>query len=304
MGVPRIALEPAGQRSWLAGAITRGGGEVVGPEDAEGVVWASTGKASALATLLADHPGIRWVQLPWAGIEPFADVLDDDHTWTCGKGVYAEPVAEHALMLGLAGLRGLDRYARATTWEDQHGTNLLGAAVTIVGGGGIAESLLRLLGPFEAEVTVLRRTPVPMAGAAQVLPSSALHDALPGSTLVVLALPLVPSTVGLIGAAELALMDPHAWLVNVARGAHVVTDDLVDALRSGTIGGAALDVTDPEPLPDGHPLWSAPNCLITPHTGNTAEMATPLLSARITANVSRFAAGEPLIGLVDPALGY
>lgn len=304
MGGPRIALEPAGQRSWLAGAITRGGGEVVGPEDAEGVVWASTGKASTLAALLADHPGIRWVQLPWAGIEPFADVLDDDHVWTCGKGVYAEPVAEHALMLGLAGLRGLDRYARATSWEDQHGTNLLGAAVTIVGGGGIAESLLRLLGPFEADVTVLRRTPAPMDGAARVLPPEALHDCLPGATLVVLALPLTPSTLGLIGARELALMDPHAWLVNVARGAHVVTDDLVDALRAGTIGGAALDVTEPEPLPDGHPLWTMPNCLITPHTGNTAEMATPLLSARITANVERFAAGEPLIGLVDPALGY
>jgi phosphoglycerate dehydrogenase-like enzyme len=213
-------------------------------------------------------------------------------------------VAEHALMLGLAGLRGLDRYARARSWEAQRGTNLLGGAVTIVGGGGIAESLLRLLGPFEADVTVLRRTPEPMAGAARVLPPEALHEVLPGATLVVLALPLIPSTSGLIGARELALLDPHAWLVNVARGAHVVTDDLVDALRAGTIGGAALDVTDPEPLPDGHPLWSLPNCLITPHTGNTAEMATPLLSARITANVARFAAGEPLIGLVDPVLGY
>ncbi len=284
--------------------MTRGGGEVVGADEAEGVVWASTGEAFALAALLADHPGIRWVQLPWAGIEPFAAVLDDTHTWTCGKGVYAEPVAEHALMLGLAGLRGLDRYARARSWEAQRGTNLLGAAVTIVGGGGIAESLLRLLGPFEADVTVLRRTPQPMAGAARVLPPDALHEVLPGATLVVLALPLIPSTSGLIGARELALLDPHAWLVNVARGAHVVTDDLVDALRAGTIGGAALDVTDPEPLPDGHPLWSLRNCLITPHTGNTAEMATPLLSARITANVARFAAGEPLIGLVDPVLGY
>jgi phosphoglycerate dehydrogenase-like enzyme len=304
VGRPRIALEPAGQRTWLAGAVTRGGGEVVGADEAEGVVWASTGEAFALAALLADHPGIRWVQLPWAGIEPFAAVLDDTHTWTCGKGVYAEPVAEHALMLGLAGLRGLDRYARARSWEAQRGTNLLGAAVTIVGGGGIAESLLRLLGPFEADVTVLRRTPQPMAGAARVLPPDALHEVLPGATLVVLALPLIPSTSGLIGARELALLDPHAWLVNVARGAHVVTDDLVDALRAGTIGGAALDVTDPEPLPDGHPLWSLRNCLITPHTGNTAEMATPLLSARITANVARFAAGEPLIGLVDPVLGY
>ncbi len=288
----------------MSAAITAGGGHLVPLADAEALVWAAPREPEALRQALIEAPDLAWVQLPFAGIETFVDLLDDHRVWTCGKGVYAEPVAEHALMLGLAGLRGLDRYARATSWEAQRGTNLLGAPVTIVGGGGIAESLLRLLGPFEADVTVLRRTPAPMAGAARVLPSEALHDRLPGATLVVLALPLVPSTVGLIGARELALMDAHAWLVNVARGAHVVTDDLVDALRAGTIGGAALDVTDPEPLPDGHPLWTMPNCLITPHTGNTAEMATPLLSARITANVERFAAGEPLIGLVDPALGY
>jgi phosphoglycerate dehydrogenase-like enzyme len=84
----------------------------------------------------------------------------------------------------------------------------------------------------------------------------------------------------------------------------VVTADLVAALQANTIGGAALDVTDPEPLPDGHPLWSLPNCLITPHTANTYEMAVPLLTARITENVRRWAAGEPLLGPVDPALGY
>jgi phosphoglycerate dehydrogenase-like enzyme len=99
-------------------------------------------------------------------------------------------------------------------------------------------------------------------------------------------------------------MDPHGWLVNVARGAHVVTDDLVGALEHGVIGGAALDVTDPEPLPDGHPLWSLANCIITPHVANTPEMALPLLSARITDNVRRWSRGEPLLGLVDPALGY
>ena len=99
-------------------------------------------------------------------------------------------------------------------------------------------------------------------------------------------------------------MEEHAWLVNVARGRHIVTDDLVDALRAGTIGGAGLDVTDPEPLPDGHPLWSMPNCVITPHIGNTQAMAKPLLSARITENVRRWAAGEELLGPVDPALGY
>ena len=108
----------------------------------------------------------------------------------------------------------------------------------------------------------------------------------------VLALALTPETVGLIDARRLALMPSHAWLVNVARGRHVVTSDLVAALRAGAIGGAALDVTEPEPLPDGHPLWSLPNCMITPHTANTPEMALPLLSARITENVRRYASGR------------
>jgi phosphoglycerate dehydrogenase-like enzyme len=84
----------------------------------------------------------------------------------------------------------------------------------------------------------------------------------------------------------------------------VVTSDLVDALRSGAIAGAALDVTDPEPLPEGHPLWSLPNCIITPHVGNTAEMAQPLLTARITDNVRRWIAHEELIGRIDTLAGY
>ncbi|MDQ6727681.1 MAG: hydroxyacid dehydrogenase, partial [Actinomycetota bacterium] len=131
-----------------------------------------------------------------------------------------------------------------------------------------------------------------------------LHGALRGAALVVLALALTPETRGMVGAAELASMEADAWLVNVARGAHVVTDDLVHALRNGVIGGAALDVTDPEPLPAGHPLWDLDNCLITPHTANTWEMAEPLFAGRITENLSRYAAGDPLVGVVDPALGY
>ena len=100
------------------------------------------------------------------------------------------------------------------------------------------------------------------------------------------------------------MMDETAWLVNVARGKHVVTDDLVEALRSGTIAGAALDVTDPEPLPDGHPLWDLSSCIVTPHTADTIEMVLPMLAERIRLNVKRFAAGEPLLGIVDPRAGY
>ena len=119
-----------------------------------------------------------------------------------------------------------------------------------------------------------------------------------------LALALTPETEGLFDARRLALLPSHAWIVNVARGGHIVTDDLVAALRAGTIGGAGLDVTDPEPLPDGHPLWALPNCIITPHVGNTPEMAVPLLAARVEENVRRYLAGEDLLGTVDSSAGY
>ena len=102
----------------------------------------------------------------------------------------------------------------------------------------------------------------------------------------------------------MAALSETALLVNVARGQHVRTDALVEALAAGSIGGAGLDVVEPEPLPDDHPLWSEPRCLLTPHVGNTPRMAVPLLSARITENVRRFGAGEPLLGLVDPNAGY
>jgi phosphoglycerate dehydrogenase-like enzyme len=120
----------------------------------------------------------------------------------------------------------------------------------------------------------------------------------------VLALSLTPETRGIIGAEQLDLMGEAAWLVNVARGGHVDTDALVEALGKGTIAGAAFDVTDPEPLPDGHALWDLSNAIITPHTADTIDMVLPLLADRILSNVARFAAGEPLVGLVDSEAGY
>ena len=288
----------------MADAITAGGGHLVPVAEAEALVWGSPTDAGGLAAIMRDAPKIRWVQLPWAGVEAFVHLIDDDRLWTCGKGVYAEPVAELALTLALAGMRGLGTYARADRWESPSGTNLMGAQVTVLGGGGITESFLRLLRPFDCHVTVVRNRARDMDGADVVLESDRLTDALPGADLVVVALALTPDTEGIISASELELMEPSAWLVNVARGRHVVTTDLVAALRRGVIGGAALDVTDPEPLPEGHPLWSMPNCIITPHVGNTPDMARPLLAERITENVKRFAHGEELIGPVDTELGY
>jgi phosphoglycerate dehydrogenase-like enzyme len=285
-------------------AVIAGGGHIVGPADASAIVWTAARDASGLREILDAHGHLEWVQVPFAGIENFVPILDDDRTWTCGKGVYAEPVAEHALALALAGMRQVGAYSRATQWTGPAGRNLLGAAVTIVGGGGITESLVRLLAPFNCNITVVRRTVDDIDGADTVVGQENLVDALVGADVVFLALSLTPETVGLIGKPELEVMEPHAWIVNVARGGHIVTDDLVWALQNNVIGGAALDVTAPEPLPQDHPLWSLPNCIITPHVGNTPEMAVPLLSSRITENVKRFINDEDLVGLIDVRHGY
>jgi phosphoglycerate dehydrogenase-like enzyme len=303
---PRVAVAPNGRRLWLRDAVLAGGGRIVEPSQAQALVWTDEGDPDGLAALLRANPGIRWVQLPWAGVEPYAHagVLDADRLWTAGKGVYARPVAEHALGLALAGLRDLKRRCTAQAWGEQSGISLLDGHVTIFGAGGITQELIRLLRPFGCDITVVRRRSGPVDGARRVINFDERYEALRGADVVFLTLALTPETTGLIGHVELELVEPHAWLVNVARGQHVVTDELVAALREDAIGGAALDVTDPEPLPSGHPLWALPNCIITPHTANTEDMAIPLLSRRITENVRRFAVGAPLVGTVDHVLGY
>lgn len=303
---PRIAVAPDSAPDWIREAVVEAGGDVVAVDEAEALVWTDPRTADPLAELLAGNEAIRWVQLPWAGVENFAGLrlFDDGRQWTCGKGVYAEEVAEHALALALAGLRDLHIRVVATSWGRQSGESLLGAPLTILGGGGITRSLIRLLTPFECDITVVRRSPEPVPGAARTVTADSLHDHLGGARLVVLALALTPETERIIDEEALRAMAADAWLVNVARGRHVDTDALVQALKEGWIAGAGLDVTDPEPLPDGHPLWELPNCIVTPHTANTAEMARPVLSARIRENVRRYAAGEELIGPVDPAAGY
>ena len=301
---PRVALGPSSAPSWMADAIRTGGGEVTAIGDAEALVWADAHNASSLQEALSRAGHIRWVQLPFAGIETLAPAIDRDRVWTCGKGVYAEPCAELALSLALAGMRGLGTYARAQSWGAPTGTNLAGARVTILGGGGIAEALIRLLRPFDCHITVVRNTVQHMDGADIVVEADRYADCLVGADLVVLALSLTPETEGMISRSELEMMEPHAWLVNVARGRHIVTDDLVWALENKVIGGAGLDVTHPEPLPAGHRLWSLANCIITPHVGNTPAMGAPLLAARIAANVRLFAEGGELLGRVYPDLGY
>ena len=263
--------------------------------------WDPAGLRSAVAATAA-----RWVQLSSAGVERMAEagVLDTSRTWTCAKGAYAEPVAEHALMLALAGLRMLPTRISARSWGPSAGLSLYDERVTILGSGGIAACLLQLLAPFRVSATVVRRVGDPMPGAVRTLQVQQLAEALPDALVVFVALALTPQTEHIIGAKQLVVMRPDSWLVNVARGRHVDTDALVAALASGSIAGAGLDVTDPEPLPDGHPLWDSERCIITPHTADTLEMVERMLAARVRDNVGRFAAGQPLAGLVDSAAGY
>jgi phosphoglycerate dehydrogenase-like enzyme len=301
-----VAVAP-GEAAWAVDAIRRGGGTPAGlDEGPRGLVWTDPRAVEELRSVIGAHPEISWVQLPMAGIERVAEagVLDHRRQWTSAKGAYAEPVAEHALALLLAGLRYLPERARAHSWGEPAALTLFDQPVTIVGGGGIANALLHLLKPFRARVTIVRQSAEPVAGAVMTVGTSRLHEALTGARAVVLTLALTPQSRGLIGRKELEAMDQQAWLVNVARGGLIDTAALVQALRAREIGGAALDVTDPEPLPTGHPLWDLPNCLITPHTADTDQMTQPLLADRIAENIQRLANGQELAGLVDPDLGY
>ena len=302
---PRVAIGP-GRGNFAAEAVRAGGGVPAAADSrADALIWLSPADTEGLRRAL-DVTSARWVQLSSAGIEFVlaAGLLGPDRIWTCAKQSYAEPVAEHALMLALAGLRSMRQRIGAGTWGPPAGQSLYDEPVTILGGGGIAAKLLELLAPFRVNAAVVRRRPEPVPGAARTLPAEMLPAALSDARVVFLTLALTPETEKIIGTGQLAAMRPDGWLVNVARGRHVDTGALVTALERGEIGGAALDVTDPEPLPDDHPLWTLERCIITPHTADTPEMTRRPLALRIRANVARFTAGEPLLGVVDPVAGY
>ena len=252
---------------------------------------------------------MRWVQLSSAGVEQWvrAGTVGGDRTFTSATGAYGRPVAEHALALMLAADKGLPAFARARGWDRDGRARtraLEGATVAIVGAGGIGRALIGLLEPFGAEVLAVTRRGHDVPGAAGTYAATDLAQVWPEAHHVVIAAPATEGTRRLVGAGELAAMREDAWLVNVARGSLVDTEALVTALREHAIAGAALDVTDPEPLADDHPLWELPNALITPHVGTPLEAERLRFAERVRLNVRRFAAGEPLEGVIDAGRGY
>ena len=301
---PRIHI-PARDREDLERAVRDGGGVLAPLEGADGLVWLG-GRPDELPEL---PDSVRWVQLPSAGVEQWvrSGKVGGDRAWTSATGAFGLPVAEHALALMLAADKAIHHFARERSWvgEGRHEVRSLeGSTVLIVGAGGIGRALIGLLQPFGAEVIAVTRRGRDVPGAARTLPADRLDEAWGEAHHVVIAAPATDGTRHLVGARELAAMREDAWLVNVARGSLVDTGALVAALQTGSIGGAALDVTDPEPLPDGHPLWELPNVLITPHVATPPEAERRHFAGRVRENVRRLAAGEELEGLIDPEGGY
>ena len=288
-----VAPEPAAE---VEAAVREAGGEVAPLDVADGLVWVDP-SPDAFPDELPD--GVRWVQLPSAGVERWLDRIDRERQWATAAPAFGRPVAEHALALMLAGTRRLHEFARARAWQRPEIHELAGATVALVGAGAIGRALIELLEPFRVELLAVTRS-----GRDGTLPVERLGEVLPRAGFVVIAAPSTADTRHLIGAAELAAMRDDAWLVNVSRGALVDTGALVAALAAGELAGAALDVTDPEPLPDGHPLWTEPRALITPHVANPDVTLLRDLAGLVAEQVRRLAAGKPLLSPVDLDAGY
>jgi phosphoglycerate dehydrogenase-like enzyme len=235
------------------------------------------------------------VQTQTAGVEHVRPHLPDGVVLCNGRGIHDASTAELAVALMLASLRGVPGFVRAQDVEQWiHGTRpaLADSTVLSVGYGAVGEALERRLSGFEVDVVRVARSARSGVHAIDELP-----ELLPNADVVVLLVPLTDATRGLMDARMLGLMHDGALVVNVARGAVVDTDALVAELRTGRLC-AALDVTDPEPLPTGHPLWSCPNLLVSPHVGGATTAMEPRSHRLVRDQLERFAAGEPLANVM------
>ena len=247
--------------------------------------------------VIRDMPSLRVVQTQTAGYENFLPYVPDGVTLCNAHGVHDASTTELAMTLILASYRRIPSAVRAQDrgeWlsYETYDDSLADRTVLIVGYGSIGQTLERRLTPFECEVLRVARQERPGVAAVERLP-----ELLPRADVVVLTTPATPETTRMVDAGFLARMKDGALLVNVSRGVVVDTDALVAELQSGRLR-AALDVTDPEPLPAGHPLWSAPNLLITPHRGGASTAFSPRIASLVRDQLTRYVAGEPLANVV------
>jgi phosphoglycerate dehydrogenase-like enzyme len=259
---------------------------------------------------------LRWIHSASAGIEAnlFPALVESDVILTNSTGLHEICIPEHVLALVFAFARNLPaafRLKQEHRWDRieplRRGgiRELSGSNLAILGVGPIGRALVGKAAGLGMHVRVMRRhAGRPVAGAEHVVGPEALHELLGWAHFVVLAVPLTAETRHLIGADELRSMRSDAVLINIARGEVVDQDALVEALRAGTIAGAGLDVTTPEPLPADHPLWELPNAILTPHISGYTPGYFPSVLALFADNLGRFVKDAPLRNLVDKRLGY
>jgi phosphoglycerate dehydrogenase-like enzyme len=263
-------------------------------------------------SVLAELPKLRLVQLLSAGADKVLEYVPPGVTLCSARGAHDDAVAEWVLTVVLAQLHDLPRFVQAQhegRWDFTLTDELAGKTVMILGYGSIGEAVARRLTGFGVRVLPVARTPRPemratpeVPGAPEVYGTAELPALLPQANIVVLLVPATPATNHMVDAEFLARLPDRALVVNAARGAIVDTDALLAELASGRLH-AALDVTDPEPLPEGHPLWSAPGLILTPHVGGGAGRPMARSLAIVKAQLARYVAGEPLKNVVGEA-GY
>ncbi len=246
--------------------------------------------------LIAGMPRLEVVQLLTAGYESAQPYLRPGVRLCNAAGVHDASTAELAVALILASLRGLDDFARAMpegAWLSGRRSALADSRVVVVGAGGVGRAIAGRLEPFETDVVLVGRS-----ARAGVAGADDLPGLLPAADIVVLAVPLTEETTGLVDDAFLLRMRAGALLVNVARGPVVDTPALLDHVLSGRIR-AALDVTDPEPLPSEHPLWTAPGVLISPHVGGNSSAFLPRARRLVAEQLGRWSSGASLLSVVS-----
>lgn len=266
------------------------------------------------ARVLRAGPSIRWVQQGSAGVEHLMEIpelVDSDVVLTNMQRAYAPEIADQALGFLLSFTRDLGHFVNAKAarrWPARRPgvvlDELAGKTMVVIGCGGIGSEVARRA--FGFGVRALATDPKvherPLFVDELHKPDK-LHDLLPRADVVVGAVPLTKVSRGMIGAREFEMMKRGVILINVSRGKVVDTDALVAALDSGRVAAAGLDVTDPEPLPDGHPLWSR-NVIITPHTAGQSPGGERRRREIFRENLRRFASGESLLNIVDKKVGY
>ena len=268
---------PTGEATAAQVMVPRGGGDIA-PEVIDAL------------------PHLQLVQLMSAGAEKFIGRLPERVTLCNARGAHTPSTAEWAVTAMLAAQRGIPHFTReqdAGRWAPRTEHSVVGARVLMVGAGDIGRTIGRMLSGFDAEITWVARTARDGVHAFEELPGL-----LPHADVVVLIVPVTPQTTGMVDAAFLAAMKDDALLVNAARGVVVDTDALLAELTAGRLR-AALDVTEPEPLPEGHPLWSAPNLLLTPHVAGAVPDTNARATAAVTAQLERVLAGRPLQNVVS-----